>query len=586
MVSFMRASMGLLKNRHGVYVVRKAVPARLQKAVASALGGRKAKQSFLQRSLGTKVLSEAKISAKPILIEFDSILARAVTSLKDRPLRTALSQAEIKRLADFHYSTRLVNDDAGRREGSVIEAKFAGQVASFEARQTSVTAALEAAKVAYAKGDLNYIEPEVDEVLAIFGISLAKDCSGSRALSLAVLQREVAALAAIEKRFQGEIIETPKQPSLTTEGTEDGGTLSAAFKGWQKERSPSPNTLTEYGRAIALFKELHGDMTIGDMRRNHAREFREALQLVPRHRAASLKNLSLPQLAAWGEKHPDAPKIAAPTINKLIGGVQAVAVWGHDKGGMVPDDVAWADPFARTRLEEDDSDREPFAPKELECIFSTPVFTKGERPLGGKGEAAFWLPILALFTSARRSELAGLTVDAIVPLEAKTLAVAIAKSKKRGTRLKTKASQRTIPLHPTVISLGFADYVDAVKAQGGTDAWLFPEVAPDKTGAGKAWTKWFSRYIRAAGVTDINKVFHSFRHNFKDALRAGGVQEDVIDALTGHSNRGKVNRSYGAKDIVRRFGAETLIAAIAKAKFEVDLSGVVAWRKTTKTKGS
>jgi pimeloyl-ACP methyl ester carboxylesterase len=578
--------MGLLKNSHGVYVVRKAVPTRLQKAVAKVLGGRKAKQSFLQRSLGTKVLSEAKIAAKPILIEFDSILARATASLEARSLQTTLSPAEIKRLAEHHYATRLGDDDAGRREGSIWNAKFTGEVASFESRQSSRAATLQEAKEAYAKGDLAYVKADVEELLSLFAINLDRDSRAYRTLSLAVLEQEVNAFAALSKRLGGEVVETPKPVALAAEGIGIGGTLSAAFKGWEKERSPSPNTLTEYSRAIALFKELHGDMAVSDMRRNHAREFREALQLVPRHRAKSLKNLSLPQLAAWGEKHPDAPKIAAPTINKLIGGVQAVAIWGHDKGGMVPDDFAWADPFARTRLEEDDSDREPFDAKELECIFSTPVFTKSERPVGGKGEAAFWLPILALFTSARRSELAGLTVDAIAPLEGQTLSVAIAKSKKRGTRLKTKTSQRTIPLHPAVISLGFADYVGAVKAKGGTEAWLFPEVAPDKLGAGKAWTKWFSRYIRAAGVTDTNKVFHSFRHNFKDALRAGGVQEDVIDALTGHSNRGKVNRSYGAKDIVRRFGAETLIAAIAKAKFEVDFSGVVAWRKPTKTKRS
>jgi len=39
------------------------------------------------------------------------------------------------------------------------------------------------------------------------------------------------------------------------------------------------------------------------------------------------------------------------------------------------------------------------------------VFAEGARPTGGKGEAVFWLPLLALFTRARRSELAALTVE-------------------------------------------------------------------------------------------------------------------------------------------------------------------------------
>jgi hypothetical protein len=52
-------------------------------------------------------------------------------------------------------------------------------------------------------------------------------------------------------------------------------------------------------------------------------------------------------------------------------------------------------------------------------------------------------------------------------------------------------------------------------------------------------------------------------HGFSTALRAGGVGEDVIDALTGHSTKGSVSRGYGAKDMVRRFGIERLVEAIS-----------------------
>jgi integrase len=59
-------------------------------------------------------------------------------------------------------------------------------------------------------------------------------------------------------------------------------------------------------------------------------------------------------------------------------------------------------------------------------------------------------------------------------------------------------------------------------------------------------------------------VFHSFRHNFKDALREAGVGEEVHDALTGHSTRGEVSREYGTKDMTKRFGWRTLASAVAK----------------------
>ena len=98
-------------------------------------------------------------------------------------------------------------------------------------------------------------------------------------------------------------------------------------------------------------------------------------------------------------------KIGASTVNKLLGGVQAVCRWARKEHKM-PDD--WADPFAEMRLEEDESARAPFDIRELRAIFGAPVFTKSERPKGGQGEAAFWLPLLALFTGARLSELDGL----------------------------------------------------------------------------------------------------------------------------------------------------------------------------------
>ena len=38
---------------------------------------------------------------------------------------------------------------------------------------------------------------------------------------------------------------------------------------------------------------------------------------------------------------------------------------------------------------------EPWQIDELRLLFSSPVFVDGARPKGGRGEAAFWLPLLA-----------------------------------------------------------------------------------------------------------------------------------------------------------------------------------------------
>jgi integrase len=263
--------------------------------------------------------------------------------------------------------------------------------------------------------------------------------------------------------------------------------------------------------------------------------------------------------------------------------VQTIAVWARDNG-LIPDDVPWADPFSRMRLEEGEPDREPFTTAELQVLFEAPIFTKADRPTGGRGEAAFWLPLLGLFSGARQSELAGLSVsDVRIDGPSKVTALFIVKDAERGKRVKTRQSQRAVPLHPELVKLGFLDYVQRVQKTSGDAAWLFPLIAPG-TGGVKAWSKWFGRYIREIGIIDKAKVFHSFRHNFKDALRAAGVSEEVHDALTGHSTRGEVSREYGAKDMTKRFGWQMLASAVAKVSYPgLDLTGLCRERKRAPT---
>jgi integrase len=258
-----------------------------------------------------------------------------------------------------------------------------------------------------ARGDITHVRWEVDELLKVFQINLDRSCDGYRKLARAVLAAHVKQLRAVLARQKGEPIETPPLPQVEKATVATGNTLQAAFEGWKRQRERPLRTLTEYERAIGLFVELHGDLPIVQIKKSHARQFREALQDVPRKRTGKLLKARLPELAEYGRKHPEVQKISAATVNKLLGGVQTVAVWAGDNG-MVPDDVQWADPFSRMRLGEEEPNRAPFDLGELHAIFGTPVFTQGERPDGGKGEAAFWLPLLALFTGARLGELTGL----------------------------------------------------------------------------------------------------------------------------------------------------------------------------------
>lgn len=196
--------------------------------------------------------------------------------------------------------------------------------------------------------------------------------------------------------------------------------------------------------------------------------------------------------------------------------------------------------------------RKPFALDDLKLIFSSPIYMEGKRPVQGKGEAAYWLPLLALFTGARLEELGQLrlqdiSVYSLTDNDGKgstALCLWLREDETDNLELKTENSARVIPVHPTLIALGFVPYVQSLRDKNAY--WLFPELKPGTYGKRTAkWGQWFSKFLREdCGISDKKLVFHSFRHSFKDLLRRARIEEGVQRQLMGHAGR-HVADNYG-----------------------------------------
>jgi hypothetical protein len=88
-------------------------------------------------------------------------------------------------------------------------------------------------------------------------------------------------------------------------------------------------------------------------------------------------------------------------------------------------------------------------------------------------------------------------------------------------------------------------------------------------------------------VTDKAKVFHSFRHTVKDALRRGRADHEVREALIGHAQASSVSWGYGANAMLSRFGAAGLSDAINRISYPgLDLSRVRPLGVPTSTRGT
>jgi integrase len=183
-------------------------------------------------------------------------------------------------------------------------------------------------------------------------------------------------------------------------------------------------------------------------------------------------------------------------------------------------------------------------------------------------EAAKWIPLLALFTGARLEELGRLHVSD-VRTEAGVLYLSI-NVEDHGKHIKTANSLRKVPVHPQLIELGFVEYVAARRRAG--DLRLFPDLKSQQEQVTAGFSTWWGRYTEDLGITDKRKVFHSFRHGVKRALRNAGVDQTLFDALQGHANA-SVSNDYGLDEEGHGYGLPALYGAISKLTYPgLDLS--------------
>ncbi|BAU92835.1 lambda integrase-like/DNA breaking-rejoining enzyme [Methylorubrum populi] len=170
--------------------------------------------------------------------------------------------------------------------------------------------------------------------------------------------------------------------------------------------------MLEAERSVRRLKEWHGDIRLGDLTREKAREFKDALARVPTRLPADLRRLPMRDLLKQELK--GYPTQHAAPINKTLNILSAIV--SHAEAARSLDTVpAFKNPFGGKGIKlvvdaRAADERQPFSAADLKATFSTGVYRSGERPRGARGEAAFWLSLTALLSGARQGELAPLRV--------------------------------------------------------------------------------------------------------------------------------------------------------------------------------
>ena len=232
--------------------------------------------------------------------------------------------------------------------------------------------------------------------------------------------------------------------------------------------------------------------------------------------------LGKPELVQW--KTNDIKRgLKAPSVNSRLGELNDLFKWAINNGHYTahPDSPAEGLRIGKkSKLAAKHESYEPFNNDELKTIFGTGYLKKFNKP------DFYWLPLVALFTGARREEIAA--------LEAKDVKAVDGVPCMFIQSGKTKDARRLVPLHPTLQALGFMDYAQQVQGMG--EPFLFPYLVDSANGKGKNAGRHFSNWLEAIGITDSRKVFHSFRHTLITRLHALHANPAHVMQITGHAH--------------------------------------------------
>jgi integrase len=351
-----------------------------------------------------------------------------------------------------------------------------------------------------------------------------------------------------KKRLRGKLVQIPAAPMRPTKRSSEAPQApSDSFEAiverlLESITAPvSAPTKESVRTALRFFREACGSPTPVQITRSMVADWVEMLAQRPASLPKEERSVPLPKLVTLYEGRMEVPRLSQKTLRQHLSALGAK--WKQAvKVGRIDRDQP--NPFSDPHLERTKVRRVPkgFSAAELKAIFGLPIFTCGERPRGGKGEASYWLPLLMLHTGARPEEVAQLLVDDIYQdPESKRWVLRITDEgehpQKGHQRLKTDDSPRTFPVPQALLDLGLLRYRASV--QTAREAALFPMLRP-KGARGDLYPQfgqWWREYLQDHGVKlegTGRQPMREFRHTWTTTARKANVRREVMAYIQGH----------------------------------------------------
>ena len=140
-----------------------------------------------------------------------------------------------------------------------------------------------------------------------------------------------------------------------------------------------------------------------------------------------------------------------------------------------------------------------------------------------------------MHTGARPSELLQMRLNDITTVDG-ILCASVVDDADTGQQVKTQAGIRTFPIHPLLLELGFAEYIEELR--GSEHDRVLHGIPLGNRKAGDQAGKWWNERYRVRhlhGFKEQRKTLYSFRHTFvTHALNVADIELPLVQQIVGH----------------------------------------------------
>lgn len=543
-----------LVRRKGTYHYRRRVP----DALVAVIGKRE-----VHHSLGTSNLSEAKKRRTLWDLRWDarfqeaaSEAAGGVKAIVPKPTST-LSEVEALRLVQSYVAGL---DQIARRDA------LQSPPANDEERHSS-RESIETGLAILQKRD----DPRADEWITATICKLTQspisESSGVTEAELhlaeivrrGLIELERRKLSRLDQLHSALFFDTAFDPSRVPEVTfgEMCRQLIVITEEEAEINGTSQKWVDKQRANVALLKEIVGENTsLTRVDYDACLRVRGILARLPANRTKLFDGLSIDESIAAAQAA-GKPTLSPVTQDVYIATLRAILDLSLKKRLILVNPADGMKPLRKDTVAAS-AKRLPFTVEQLKQFFEGSYYRQCAQRSPAwsydKQGWRFWLPLLCLFMGMRPNEACQMAVADVQRTEQGIWYLDIVASDDEDDdmvelkkKLKTAMSRRRIPVHPELVAIGFLAFVEVRRKAG--DVRLFPDLKADQYGnyAKYALKRFREVYLPAEIDLAPRQSFYSFRHNFRDALRAVGAPPDALQALGGWSQGHRVSDAYGDK---------------------------------------